>query len=76
MAFGKKKSDDSDDESSGRYVVEHVPVMVSGKRFLQQALNKGEANGYELKSLLMSDKHDWILVVWERPHTASGSGTS
>lgn len=66
MAFGKKKDDEGDVAVTGRFVVEHVPVMVSGKRFLQQALDKGEAQGYSLRSLLMSDKHDWILVVWDR----------
>lgn len=65
MGFGKKREDD--DSARGRYVVEHIPVIVSGKKFLQQKLDEGDAAGYSLRSLLMSDKHDWILVVWERP---------
>jgi len=66
MAFGKKKDGEGDVATQGRYVVEHVPVMISGKKLLQQKLDEGEAKGYGLRSLLMSDKHDWILVVWER----------
>ena len=64
MAFGKKK-DEGDAAPVGRYVVEHVPVMISGKKLLQAELNKGEAKGYVLSNLLMSDKHDWVLVVWD-----------
>lgn len=65
MGLGRKK-DEQDVEATGRYVVDHVPVMMSGKRFLQAKLDEGEAKGYDLRSLLMSDKHDWILVVWDR----------
>lgn len=56
--------------ASGRFVVEHVPVVVSGKRLLQQELDKGEERGYVLHSLLMSDKHDWVLVVWDRSNVS------
>lgn len=33
------------------------------QKLLQQKLNEGEAKGYDVRSLLMSDKHDWILIV-------------
>lgn len=66
MAFGKK-SEDPDSDSTDRYVVDHVPVMISGKKFLQSALNSGDAKGWHLIKIINSDKHDWILIVWERP---------
>lgn len=64
MAFGRTKQDDED--TGGRYFVDHVPVMMSGKKFLQQALDRGDANGWELVWIENSDKHGWILVVWDR----------
>jgi hypothetical protein len=72
MAFGRSKEQTQEQaESSGRFVVEHVPVMISGKKFLQQKLDEGDAKGYSLRNLLMSDKHDWILIVWEKPTDSS-----
>jgi hypothetical protein len=68
MAFGKKATaDEPGTDPAGRFIVEHVPVMISGKKLVQSELDKGDAKGYELRHLLMSDKHDWVLVVWERP---------
>lgn len=64
MAFGKKKDDD---EPGGRFLVEDVPILVSGKRVLQMRLDAGDAKGYTLRTLVASDKHDYILIVWERP---------
>ena len=69
MAFGRNKDDDV--EPQGRFVVDHISVMMSGKKFLQQNLDEGDAKGWTLRNLLMSDKHDWILVVWERPPAAA-----
>jgi hypothetical protein len=66
VAFGRKK-DEKSEEPAGRFVVDHVPVVISGKSLLQVALNKGAAKGYVLRNIVHSDKHDWILVVWERP---------
>lgn len=65
MAFGKKKDDDV--SAKGRFLVEHVPVLLSGKKLLQEKLDEGDAKGYALRSLINSDKHDYILIVWERP---------
>jgi hypothetical protein len=70
MAFGKKKDDAV--ELTGRWVVEHVPIMISGKGFLQQKLDEGDARGWELRHLLQSDKNNWILLVWERPRLPAG----
>lgn len=64
MAFGRAGLDD--DDSGGRYFVDHVPVMMSGKKLLQQALDRGDANGWKLVWIENSDKHGWILVVWDR----------
>ncbi len=41
MAFGRRTEDD--DDSGGRYFVDHVPVMMSGKKFPQIRLDKGDA---------------------------------
>lgn len=73
MPFGRAKQDEND-EPAGRWLVDHVPVMISGKKSLQQKLNEGEAKGYELRSLLMSEKHDRILIVWDRRGSARAAG--
>jgi hypothetical protein len=66
MAFGRKQADE-DVQPRGRFVVDHVPVMISGKKLLQQKLDEGDAKGWTMRQLISSDKHDWILIVWERP---------
>ena len=60
----RPKADDED--TGGRYFVDHVPVMMSGKKFLQIALDRGDAQGWTLRWIENSDKHGWILVVWDR----------
>jgi len=65
MGLGRKKEDD-DPEAVGRFVVEDMPIAVSGKRTLQRKLDAGDAAGWTLRSLLVSDKHDYILIVWDR----------
>ena len=65
MGLGRKKDDET--ESAGRFVVEDMPIAISGKRALQQRLDAGDDRGWSLRSLLVSDKHDYILIVWERP---------
>ncbi len=49
MPFGRSKDASTEDEpSSGRFVVEHVPVMISGEKLLQIKLDEGDAKGYTL----------------------------
>jgi len=64
MALGRKKEDTED--TGGRYFVENVPVMMSGKKLLQLRLDKGDEAGWKLVKLVYSDKHGWILIVWDR----------
>jgi hypothetical protein len=68
MAFGKNKQED-EPAAQGRYVVDHVPVMISGKKMLQQKLDDGDRKGWNLRTIMNSDKHDWIIIVWERAPT-------
>ena len=63
----KRDKDDDEGISQGRYVVDHVVVSLSGKKFLQICLDKGDANGWKLIKLVNSDKNSFILIVWERP---------
>jgi len=70
MAFGRKKEDG--DDSGGRYFVDHVPVMMSGKKLLQIALDKGDAAGWKLLKVINSDKHGWILIIWDRSEETLG----
>ena len=70
MAFGKKNQDD-DVQANGRYKVDHIPVMISGKQFLQGSLDKHESDGWRFVQMLHSDKFNWILVVYERTNIAS-----
>jgi len=65
MGLGRKKEDD-DTEDFGRFVVEDMPIALSGKRTLQRKLDAGDAAGWTLHTLLVSDKHDYILIVWNR----------
>lgn len=65
MAFGKK-SDDEESEIPGRYKVDQVPVMLSGSKLLQASLNKHEAEGWKFVQAVPSDKHGWILAIYER----------
>lgn len=67
MGFGKKDKDDPEENAQGRYVVDHVVISLSGKKFLQICLDKGDAKGWKLIKLVGSDKNGYILVVWERP---------
>ena len=65
MAFGKKDQDD-EEQANGRYKVDHIPVLISGKKFVQISLDKHEKEGWKFVQMLHSDKHNWILVVYER----------
>lgn len=64
MAFGRRAEEESD--TGGRYFVDHVPIMISGKKFLQTVLDQGDAKGWELVWIASSDKNGWMLIVWDR----------
>ena len=65
MAFGKKNSDEESD-TPGRYKVDQVKVLLSGASALQMSLNKHEAEGWRFIQAVPSDKHGWILAIYER----------
>jgi hypothetical protein len=53
--------------AQGRYVVEQVSMDEPFWRLaLQARLDEGEAHGHTLRNLLASDRHDCVLIVWER----------
>ena len=54
-----------DDAPAGRWVVEDVSIVLTGKKGLQKALNEGESRGYELRAVVPT--RDDLLVIWEKP---------
>jgi hypothetical protein len=66
MAFGKGSKTEAEDQATGRYVVERVASLVTGKRVLQSTLNEGAAKGWALHTIVPAGQSDFVLVVWDR----------
>jgi len=64
MGFRSKKIEEV--TAQGKYVVEHVPVLTSGKKLLQLKLDQGDKKGWKLIELVNIPKKGWLLIVWER----------
>jgi len=46
--------------------------MMPGKKFLQIRLDKGDVAGLKLLKVINSDKHGWILIIWDRSEETLG----
>jgi len=65
MAFGRKKDDD--EIATGRYIVETVTALTTGRKALQEAVNEGDSKGWSIVSVVHNDKNGQFVIVWEKP---------
>ena len=64
MAFGRNKDDD--DIATGRYVVETVTALTTGRKAIQEALNEGSSKSWEIVSFVHNDKNGQFVIIWDK----------
>ena len=52
--------------SDGRYVIETIYNLEIDSRFIQDALNKGSSNSWELVSFVLNVKDNQFVIIWDK----------
>ena len=52
--------------ADSRYYIQEVPIAMSGRLVLANALEDGVDNGWHLFDVVVTKPGKWMLVIWDR----------